>query len=81
LYEAIWSKPGVKLASEPGISDVGLDKTCRRPGIPRPARGYWARIEEAAKFRRTALPDAKPGQRDKVTFHVAENVARREEQA
>ena len=44
LYEAIWSKPCVKLAAELEISDVGLAKTCRRMGIPRPSRGYTTQL-------------------------------------
>ena len=81
LYEAIWSKPCVKLAAELGISDVGLAKTCRRMGIPRPPRGYWARVEAGEKLKREPLPAAKPGQSSQVTFEVAANVARREEWA
>ncbi len=79
LYEAIWTKSCVKLAAELGISDVALAKTCRRMGIPRPSRGYWARIEAGAKQKREPLPEEKPGQRGEITFYVARNVARREE--
>jgi hypothetical protein len=81
LHEAIWSKPCVKLAAELGISDVALAKTCRRMGIPRPPRGYWARVEAGEKIKREPLPAAKPGQNPNVTFYVAANVARREEWA
>jgi hypothetical protein len=81
LHEAIWSKPCVKLAAELGISDVALAKTCRRLGIPRPARGYWARVEAGEKIKREPLPAVKPGQNPQVTFYVAANVTRREEWA
>lgn len=81
LHEAIWSKPCIKLSAELGISDVGLAKTCRRMGIPRPPRGYWARVEAGEKLKREPLPAAKPGQSPQVTFQVAANVARREEWA
>jgi hypothetical protein len=50
-------------------------------GIPRPPRGYRARIEAGEKIKREPLPAAKPGQNPKVTFYVAANVARREEWA
>jgi hypothetical protein len=44
LYDAIWSTPCQVLAKNLGISDVALAKTCRRLGVPRPSRGYWARV-------------------------------------
>ncbi len=80
LYQEIWSIPCVKLASKLGVSDVALAKTCRRLGIPRPPRGYWARIEAGERLKKEPLPPAKPGQ-DSVKFWIAENVARREEWA
>ena len=43
LFAQVWSKPMVRLASEYGISDVGLAKICRKMEIPRPPRGYWAK--------------------------------------
>jgi hypothetical protein len=45
LYEKVWSLPGSKLAKQFGISDVALAKVCKKFGIPRPDRGYWARLE------------------------------------
>lgn len=41
LYDAVWSKPAVKLAKEYGVSDVAINKACKRHNIPRPCRGYW----------------------------------------
>jgi hypothetical protein len=79
LYKAMWSKSCVKLAAELGISDVALAKTCRRMGIPKPPRGYWARIEAGEKLKCDPLSAAKPGQGGTVTFDVSANVARREE--
>lgn len=81
LHEAIWSKPCLKLAAELGISDVALAKTCRRMGVPRPPRGYWARVEAGEKMRREPLPVAKSEQSFQVTFDVAANLARRGEWA
>ena len=34
----------IKLARKLDISDVGLAKACRRHNIPRPPRGYWAKL-------------------------------------
>ena len=81
LYRARWSKPCVKLAAELGISDVGLAKACRRLNVPRPPRGYWARVDAGEKAKRTPFPEALPGQRCAIVFSVAENLVRREEWA
>ena len=43
LHEMVWSKPMTHLAKEFGLSDVALAKICRKHGIPRPIRGFWAR--------------------------------------
>jgi hypothetical protein len=78
LYDAVWSTPVSKLAARLGISDVGLAKTCRRLGVPRPPLGYWAQIEVGKKLKKEPLPQAKPGQDRTVHFDVAANIARRE---
>jgi hypothetical protein len=56
LYEQIWSIPASRLALLYGISDVGLAKACKRYDIPRPARGYWARLAAGQRVRKTPLP-------------------------
>jgi hypothetical protein len=81
LYQALWNTPCIKLAAKLGVSDVALAKTCRRLGVPRPPRGYWARIEAGEKLPKERLPAAKEGQDRVVRFDVTENVARREEWA
>jgi len=45
LYERVWSTPMSTLAREFGLSDRGLAKICERHDIPRPPRGYWAKLE------------------------------------
>lgn len=61
LYERVWSTPAIKLATELGISDVGLGKICKRMRIPKPPPGYWRRVETGQRVARPALPKAKPG--------------------
>lgn len=78
LHKAIWREPCRKLAPKLGISDVALAKTCRKMGIPRPPRGYWARIEAGEKPRREPLPPALPHQKTQIVFRVAANRARRD---
>jgi hypothetical protein len=56
LYEKVWSKSGIKLSAEFGISDVAIAKRCRKMNIPRPPRGYWAKIEAGQRPKRSPLP-------------------------
>ena len=44
LYDLVWSIPITKLSKKYGLSDVGFAKICKKYNIPRPPRGYWARI-------------------------------------
>lgn len=60
LYKKVWEKPISRLAKEYGISDVGLAKICRKLKIPRPPRGYWAKLEYGKKVHRQALYNLKP---------------------
>jgi len=66
LYEQVWSIPCARLAVLYGISDVGLAKVCRRYSIPRPPRGYWARLAAGQHVRKPPLP--RPHQGDAVVF-------------
>jgi hypothetical protein len=61
LYRLVWAKPGVVLAQEFGISDVGLAKICKRLNVPRPYRGYWALVAAGRRMSIPALPAAKKG--------------------
>lgn len=55
LYDLVWSRPMREVAIEFGISDVGLGKTCARYGIPKPERGYWARVQAGQKVQQQPL--------------------------
>jgi len=61
LYRVVWAKPGVVLAEEFGISDVGLAKICKRLRVPRPPRGYWRMLEVG---RQIAVPRLPPLRKD-----------------
>lgn len=56
LYELVWKTPATKLARQYGISDVGLAKICKRYKVPRPPRGYWAKLAHGKRVRRPPLP-------------------------
>jgi hypothetical protein len=60
LHQLIWSKPTSKVAKEFGLSDVGFAKICRKLGVKKPPRGYWAKVASGGrvkKLRLGALPD------------------------
>jgi hypothetical protein len=56
LYERVWTTPISKLAAEFGLSDRGLAKLCERHNIPRPPRGYWAKLEAGQAPKKTPPP-------------------------
>jgi hypothetical protein len=60
LYHRVWTQPIVRVAEEFGISDVALAKLCRRRNVPRPPRGYWARIAAGYTPAPPPLPDPLP---------------------
>ena len=61
LYEQIWSMPVSKACRTYGLSDVGIAKICARWNIPRPPRGYWAKLRNGKSTRRTRLPPIEQG--------------------
>lgn len=56
LYRLVWSETAVELGKRFGVSDVAIGKACKRNAIPRPGRGYWARVWNGQNPRRTPLP-------------------------
>lgn len=69
FYKKIWKTPMSQLASEYGLSDVGLKKICKKLNIPTPPRGYWARQQNGYKVTRTPLPKMKPGEPSSYTIY------------
>jgi hypothetical protein len=60
LHQLVWSKPTRIAAKEFDLSDVGLAKICRKLGVKKPPRGYWAKVASGlrvTKPRLAALPD------------------------
>ncbi len=64
LYDLVWSIPITKLSKKYGLSDVGFAKICKKYNIPRPPRGYWARIASGQTLKKTPLP---PGKKEQLT--------------
>jgi hypothetical protein len=66
LYRLLWTEPTTKVAKTYSISDVGLAKICDKHDIPRPPRGYWARLQHGQKPEQTPLP--KPDHDPEIEF-------------
>ena len=56
LFALIWERPATEVARKLGISDVALGKLCRRLQVPKPPRGYWARVASGKTPRKPPLP-------------------------
>lgn len=70
LYDEVWSMAVSKLAPKYNLSDVGFAKFCKRCDIPRPPRGYWAKLEAGKKVKKTPLP--KHDEEDEIRVYVPE---------
>lgn len=66
LYDLVWSEPMQTLAKRFGMSDTGLAKICKGANIPRPPRGYWAKLAAGKSVVRIDLPKRGPGMSDTV---------------
>ncbi|MBZ9974211.1 MULTISPECIES: hypothetical protein [unclassified Mesorhizobium] len=55
LFALVWERPTSEIAKELGISDVALAKLCRRLQVPKPPRGYWAKVQAGGGPRRPPL--------------------------
>lgn len=61
LYEIVWTEPMTRIAAAFEVSGSYLARICTMLDVPRPARGYWARLSAGQRLPRPPLPDPKPG--------------------
>jgi hypothetical protein len=61
LYELVWSMPMTKVAEKFSVSVGYMARVCSVLAVPRPERGYWAKLEFGKAPARPALPEALPG--------------------
>jgi PD-(D/E)XK endonuclease len=47
LKKMIWETSVLEVSHKYGVSDVAVAKWCKKYGIPRPPRGYWAKKNQA----------------------------------
>lgn len=61
LYELAWKEPMVRLAERFGVSSSYLARVYTELKVPRPDRGYWAKLEFGKSPPKPSLPTALPG--------------------
>lgn len=61
LYEQVWAEPMVEVAKRYGVSSSYLARICSVLRVPRPGRGYWARVTTGKSASKPRLLEARPG--------------------
>lgn len=61
LYQLVWSKPMTKVAEQFGVSGSYMARICSILNVPRPERGYWAKLAVGKAPPPEPLPEARPG--------------------
>jgi len=60
LYAQVWKEPMTAIAEKYGVSSSYLARVCTQLNVPRPERGYWAKLAAGQKVPVPALPRATP---------------------
>lgn len=61
LYTLVWSEPMLKVAARFDVSSSYMARVCTRMNVPRPERGYWAKLAVGKTQMQIPLPEAQPG--------------------
>jgi hypothetical protein len=61
LYRLVWSEPMSKIAEQFDVSGSYLARVCTLLNVPRPERGYWAKLAIGKAPSQTPLPAPQPG--------------------
>lgn len=61
LYRLVWSEPMTKVAERFDVSGSYLARICTLLNVPRPERGYWAKLAVGKAPLQTPLPAPQPG--------------------
>ena len=67
LYEAVWAEPMITVATRYGVSASYLARVCECLDVPRPPRGYWAKLQFGRSTEKPKLPVAPPGRETEWT--------------
>jgi hypothetical protein len=61
LYEEVWAEPMTTVALKYKVSSSFLARVCTWLNVPRPERGYWAKLAVGKVSKRPPLPESAPG--------------------
>jgi hypothetical protein len=61
LFALVWAEPMLKVAKQFGVSSSYMARVCTSMHVPRPERGYWAKLQFGQTLRKPALPAARAG--------------------
>jgi len=51
LLLAVWTEPVTSVAASFDVSDKAIEKRCKRLGVAKPPRGYWAKLRNGIPHR------------------------------
>lgn len=78
LYKEIWAAPVTEIAKRYQVSDVAIHKVCKSLNIPRPPRGYWAKVRAGKPVSIKPLPKTE-GQTEKMGIRTGLDVRQQNE--
>ncbi|MBD8524442.1 hypothetical protein [Pseudomarimonas arenosa] len=61
LYDLVWSMPMTKVAAQFKVSGSYMARVCSVLKVPRPERGYWAKLAVGRAPKQPPLPPPLPG--------------------
>jgi hypothetical protein len=61
LYALVWAEPMLRVAAKFDVSSSYMARVCTLMHVPRPERGYWARLAVGKPSPKPELPEARPG--------------------
>jgi hypothetical protein len=61
LYRLVWAEPMSRIGERFGVSGSYMARVCGILNVPRPERGYWAKLAVGKAPPQPPLPEARPG--------------------
>jgi len=61
LYEMVWTEPMLRVAARFGVSSSYMARVCTLLNVPRPERGYWAKLAVGKAPKQPPLTEPRPG--------------------
>jgi len=61
LYALVWAEPMLRVAARFDVSSSYMARICGLMNVPRPERGYWAKLAVGKAPKQPPLPEIRPG--------------------